>query len=485
MARLQGLMLGSAAALCGVASAQAADLPAAKAAPVEYVRICTTHGRASFMFPAPTAACASRAAFVPIISMPNRQPFSGHHRLSGPRPESISITARLQRTVCCARTSATRSIAIRARSPARGRSARTRKSSRPICSSGVSPPVGSLHFSRTRHFRRRISAICASTIRPMRTSTSSPTPTPSAMVSRRRCRLRMRLNAASATTGFPALRARRAAPVFAPIPFTYGGERMPDIVSNLRYIGTWGSVQLSGALHQIRDVAAGVATVDGVPVPVINPITGLPNPTFADTDYGFALALNAHVNLPYLGAGDEALDVGNLHGRCRRLHQCRPSRARSTTARSAPVRSRCPSLMRLSIRSRVNFKTNKAYGIAGGLNHYWNPTFQTNIYRVVDALRCSRHRPSTLVPASAATIAAGTAGTVTGWSTSTNTASAPIRSGRRYPALIFGVEVLYTRVDPRGRVAVPITNSPATRQGFQTDRTGDIWEGRLRIQRDF
>ena len=113
-----------------------------------------------------------------------------------------------------------------------------------------------------------------------------------------------RSSAASTTSS--TFRCSASAPAVAPLPFTYGGQRMPDVVANLRYTGSWGSAQLSGALHQIRDVAAGLTTVDGVLVPVINPITGLPNPTFADTDYGFAVALNGYVNLPFLGAGDTA-----------------------------------------------------------------------------------------------------------------------------------------------------------------------------------
>ena len=48
----------------------------------------------------------------------------------------------------------------------------------------------------------------------------------------------------------------RRSRLFAPIPFTYGGDRVPDIVANVRYTGTWGGAQLSGAVHQIRDVAA-------------------------------------------------------------------------------------------------------------------------------------------------------------------------------------------------------------------------------------
>jgi hypothetical protein len=40
-------LLGSAAALCAATVAQAADLPVQKAAPVEYVRVCTEIGGSS------------------------------------------------------------------------------------------------------------------------------------------------------------------------------------------------------------------------------------------------------------------------------------------------------------------------------------------------------------------------------------------------------------------------------------------------------
>jgi len=47
----KSFLLGSSAALMGVAAAQAADLPARKAAPVEYVRVCDTYGRGFFYIP--------------------------------------------------------------------------------------------------------------------------------------------------------------------------------------------------------------------------------------------------------------------------------------------------------------------------------------------------------------------------------------------------------------------------------------------------
>ena len=51
MKLVKSLLLGSAAGLCAVAGAQAADLPVKKAAPVEYVRICTAFGAGFFYIP--------------------------------------------------------------------------------------------------------------------------------------------------------------------------------------------------------------------------------------------------------------------------------------------------------------------------------------------------------------------------------------------------------------------------------------------------
>ncbi len=51
MKLVKSLLLGSAAGLAVVAGAQAADLPAKKAAPVEYVRVCSTYGAGFFYIP--------------------------------------------------------------------------------------------------------------------------------------------------------------------------------------------------------------------------------------------------------------------------------------------------------------------------------------------------------------------------------------------------------------------------------------------------
>ena len=51
MTLIKSLLLGSAAGIVAVASAQAADLPTRKAAPVEYVRVCNVGGITGWVLP--------------------------------------------------------------------------------------------------------------------------------------------------------------------------------------------------------------------------------------------------------------------------------------------------------------------------------------------------------------------------------------------------------------------------------------------------
>ena len=51
MTLIKSLLLGSAAGIVAVASAQAADLPTKKAAPVEYVKVCNVGGITGWTLP--------------------------------------------------------------------------------------------------------------------------------------------------------------------------------------------------------------------------------------------------------------------------------------------------------------------------------------------------------------------------------------------------------------------------------------------------
>jgi hypothetical protein len=283
---------------------------------------------------------------------------------------------------------------------------------------------------------------------------------------------------------FPLFGAGSTSPVIAPIAFTYGGERVPDVVANIRYIGTWGGAQLSGALHQIRDVAFGLTTVDGVTLPVINPISGLPYPAHADTDYGFAIAAHAYANLPFLGTGDTGwISATYTDGAVGYINAGQAGSISNGFISAGPLG--LPFADAFVDPFTGDFKTNKAYGIAGGINHNWTPTVQTNVFGSwmrFDAPGIAQY----VVPTTAATIAAGSAGTTTGlvdfneYRVGANAIWTPVEG------FLIGVEALYIRVDPRGRVAIPITNAAGEATGsFASVSSEDTWEGRLRIQRDF
>src|SRR3954451_19712594 len=78
MKLVKSLLLGSAAALVAGAGAQAADLPARKAAPVEYVKVCDAYGAGFFYIPG-TDTCIKVGGRVRAdFAMSSREPtFTG------------------------------------------------------------------------------------------------------------------------------------------------------------------------------------------------------------------------------------------------------------------------------------------------------------------------------------------------------------------------------------------------------------------------
>ena len=84
-------------------------------------------------------------------------------------------------------------------------------------------------------------------------------------------------------------------------------------LANVRVDQTWGSFQLSGALHQIS-VGGATNTVFGTPIPGVgaggvpiltpNPITVGTQGFRPDTEYGYAIQAGAKINLPWIAPGD-------------------------------------------------------------------------------------------------------------------------------------------------------------------------------------
>ncbi|UVF17827.1 porin [Microvirga terrae] len=477
MASVRTLLLGCAAILSG--GAQAADLPAKTAAPVDYVRVCSTHGNGFFYIPG-TETCLRvggrvRAEYA-YIEPADREDDSIGFRGRG----RINLDARTATEYGMLRTyirfELTHNTGVYGSDSALVKQAFVqfggltagRAVSFFTSPDLPAPNFGDLRFDDPANAEVNLLAYTFS----FGNGLSATLSLEDGIGRRINNELDFPLFGVGSTS------------VFAPIASTYAGEIVPDVVANIRYKGTWGEVQLSGALHQIRDVAAGLTTVDGVTTPVINPITGLPNPTHADTDYGFALAALGYVNVPALGVGDTVWMMATYtDGAIGYLNTGQTSAISngfvSAGSLAMPFTDAFVDIF------TGEYKTNKAYAIAGGLNHNWSPTWQTNVFGSwmrFDAPGVAQY----VVPTTVATLANGSAGTTTGLvdfdeiRVGANVIWTPVKD------FLIGVEALYIRVDPRERMAIPLTTASGEPTGtFRPTGSEDAWEGRLRVQRDF
>jgi len=480
MRTVRNLLLASAAVIGG--GAQAADLPAKTASPIEYVRICSVHGNGFFYIPG-TETCLRvggrvRAEYLyvePIDRTQDTIGFRGRGR--------INIDARTSTAYGMLRTYIR--MEMTRNTGAYGFSSTTPEINQAFVQfAGLTagravsfftdpdlpaPNFGDLKFDDPSNAEVNLFAYTFSFGNGFSATLSLEDGTQRQV---------------NNDLDFPLFGLAATSPVFAPIASTYGGERMPDVVANLRYTGTWGGAQLSAALHQIRDVSAGITTVNGVNVPVINPITGLPNPTYADTDYGFAVAALGYANVPALGVGDTVWMMATYtDGAIGYLNAGQVDPISNgfigAGALAMPITDAFVDLL------TGDFKTNKAYAIAGGLNHNWSPTWQTNVFGSwmrFDAPGIAQY----VVPTTVATLANGSAGTTTGLvdfdeiRVGANVIWTPVKE------FLIGVEALYIRVDARDRVAVPVTTATGDPTGtYRSTGSEDTWEGRLRVQRDF
>ncbi|NBJ13933.1 porin [Microvirga arsenatis] len=443
----KSLFLGSVAGLAAVAGAQAADLPVKKAAAVEYVRVCSTYGAGFFYIPG-TETCLRvggrvRADYV------YGEPFDRSQDAIGFRARGrVQLDARTQTAYGLLRSVVRLEL--------------TRSSGTPLfAGSGAvttSPQVQQAYIQFGGLTAGRVTSFFSNADLPtghmgtLRFDDAPDIPLLAYTYSFG--------NGFSATLSLEDSLERRLNSFVAGSPaasgLVYAGQRVPDVVANLKYTGTWGGAQLSGAVHQIRS--------DNL---FVDPVTGLTD--FPDTEYGFAIAGTAYVNLPMLAPGDAAWvaatytrgALGYLNGGFVATTlggNLSPFTAVGTTLGLADA----------YINSATgDIEQGEGWSVAGGLRHYWTPQVRQNIFGSYMRVEYG----------AGAAFVSPTTGLVSGlndfteWRLGTNVFWQPV-SG-----LDLGVEIMYVNQDPGGRVFVP-----ATGQILGAD---SAWEGRLRVQRDF
>jgi hypothetical protein len=391
----KSLFLGSVAGLAAVAGAQAADLPAKKAAAVEYVRVCSTYGAGFFYIPG-TETCLRVGGRV-RAEYQYLEPTSREDNSIGFRARGrIQLDARTATAYGLLRTFARFEITHNT-GVYGGDSAIVDQ---------AFVQFGGLTAGRT------VSFFMNSDLPNENWGTLRFYDAPT-------------VNALAYTFSFGngfsatlALEEGAYAAVLDDVLIRSGsplaaGQRAPDLVANVKYAGTWGSAQIGAAAHQIRSAVLDPATY--------GPVLG---GTIPDTEYGWAVTAQGYVNLPMLAEGDAlwiaATYADGALGYLGFDPDVGVGTASSTVADAY-------------IGADGDIDTGRGWSIAGGINHYWTPTIRQSVFGSYARVEYSANAPAL-------------ANDFTEWRAGSNVIWSPV-SG-----LDIGVEVLYSNLDPRGIV---------------------------------
>jgi len=331
MKLVKSLLLGSAAGLAAVAGAQAADLPVTKAAPVEYVRVCSAYGAGFFYIPG-TDTClrvAGRARFeYNVASTRASNADNAGFRSLG----RLQLDARTQTAYGTLRAFVRVELARRTGHFFSGTAVRRGESEAATgfdffnkaqhqiyldkafvqfagITAGRATSFFDFYSNDLNWFGITGSDRGATNLLAYTASFGSGFSATLSMEDpqERRYPVVTNLGGNALISGAGFFSAAEAAiPIVDPItgvpfPNAVVGQRqrdsMPDIVGALRVDQSWGSAQLSGAVHQI--------SVSGATIPAGNTLAGATFTGFhPGTEYGFALQGGVKINLPMIAPGD-------------------------------------------------------------------------------------------------------------------------------------------------------------------------------------
>lgn len=432
MKLVKSLLLGSAAGIAAVAGAQAADLPSRKAAPVEYVRVCSAYGAGFFFIPG-TETCLRVGGRIRAEYLA-QETFNGvgldtsdnyGFRARG----RLNIDARTATAYGTLRTFIRFEMTVSNGSYGQGVN-----STGPQFVAARGGAGGTVsNFDKGFIQFGPVTAGRAQSFFDFYADTHNYGPI-------RGSDMTSNLLAYTATFGggFSAtlsLEDRSERQVVGN--FTTGGQTYPDIVGSLNLTQGWGSAQLSGAIFE-RNAQS-------------NLVRG-------GDDVGFAIQAGVKINLPFLAAGDELwLQAAYAEGGISYLGYGGAGTGatwgpNTTVGRLAFVNSDA------NVDALGSVRLTKGYALTAAFLHYWTPTIRQAVYGSYSELDYGR----TVSLQDPREIRVGT-----------NLIWSPV-SG-----LDIGVEVLYARAEVRNRIQA------AGRPVGVLIKEDDAFSGRLRIQRDF
>jgi hypothetical protein len=489
MKLVKSLLLGSAAGLVAVAGAQAADLPVRKAAPVDYVRVCTTYGAGYFFIPG-TDTCLRISGFVHAEALYTTQEDDQEDR------DNLGFRARFR-------------LNFDARQPTEYGLLRAfiridiRRESGAYVTGGEIGAVaggtivsvdasrfpdqayiqfGGLTAGRAQSFFDfytgddlfQTSRTTDDTKLALFAYTQTFGGGLSATISLEDNAERRLYRDPFGVAGFPG---------FAPVPagfftpglgvttFAPGGYEWPDVVANVRIDQAWGAAQLSGALHQVN------------PVNQFAPL-GIGPAVIADEEWGWAVQAGVMFKLPFLAPGDEFW-INAAYSEGAGSYNGLPGSA--TLERFTEIRTRQTDAF---VDRFGNVQLTEVFSIAGKFKHYWLPNLRSNFHLGYADINYSGAGSTFLAPVVGGVVVAGPGVNVGFLDTRIFEASAnliwtPVRN------LDIGVEALYRSFDVKGNTASRFAGTTFTAAGapvvgpVRLLSDDDVIEARLRIARDF
>ncbi|MET7244202.1 porin [Methylobacterium sp. EM32] len=418
MKLVKSLLLGSAAGLTVVAGAQAADLPIKKAAPVEFVRVCSAYG-AGFFFVPGTDTClrvSGRARFEAGYSQ-GYQRGSNNGDLMGYRGLGrLNLDARTQTAYGTLRAFVRFELA--------SRTGAYLNSGTQQRIANAFPALGVDTFGRAQQYVNVDKAFIqfagltagraasfydfyAHDFEIIGTSLGSDVASTnllaytatfgdgfSATISIedptfRKTPLFGTATAGNAASQFAVFTAAAAnlTPVIAtnaagvPVGEAFYDlrqtNRMPDFVGVLRYDAAWGSAQLSAAVHELNaQNAATVLTFGGAAIAPGTVVTPRVN-----TEYGWAIQGGLKFNLPFIAPGD-SLYLQGSYGEGAQLYTGYSTYIGSYTAsagntQGSPFATYFTDAAVNPVTGKMELST--SWTVVGSYLHYWSPEWRSAI----------------------------------------------------------------------------------------------------------
>jgi len=462
MKLVKSLLLGSAAGIAAVAGAQAADLPSRKAAPVEYVRVCTAYGAGFFYIPG-TDSCLRISGRVRAEYAVGTR-YSDFQDAYGTRARGrLNVDVRTQTAYGTLRTflryeltnntgiyaaGAVTPFNVGATIPGlvRGPSSSSTSSLLDLAFVQFGPITAGraqsffdfyandLGFNSVRTADSRVNLLAYTA-----TFGSGFSATISAE------------DRTSGTSGreLPGAIFNVATPLVGAVAVTAQGQDFPDLVASLRVDQGWGSAQLSGMVGQ-RSYATALSTTAVNGDEMVWAIQGgvkINLPMLAAGDALWLQAAYADGALGYLGWSPGSFGLGRIGG---------------LTLADAAINP---------ITGNVDNST--GWSLVAAFRHFWTPTLRSEIFGSYSEVKF-KYLDSAAIAFGGLTARSADPKE---FIIAANLIWSPV-SG-----LDIGVEVLYSHLDVRTPVG-DLSNN-AVRNNLLGIKSDDTVAGRLRIQRDF